>query len=165
MEQLSEILLVGKSARTNNKNESDINTAKIGQTIQEFFSKNSQELILNKKNPGTLYSVYTDYESDHTGDYTYFVGEEVTSFENVDEKLATLIVPAQNYIKITTEQGKLPEVVINKWQEIWQMTDSDFGGKRNYLADFEVYDEKSRNPQDASVDIFIGVNNDANLEL
>jgi predicted transcriptional regulator YdeE len=32
---------------------------------------------------------------------------------------------------------------------------------RNYSADFEIYGEKAQNPQDAKVDIFIGVHEKA----
>jgi predicted transcriptional regulator YdeE len=33
----------------------------------------------------------------------------------------------------------MPQVLIAAWQDIWQMTDDDFGGKRNYITDFEIY--------------------------
>jgi predicted transcriptional regulator YdeE len=33
-----------------------------------------------------------------------------------------------------------------------------FGGKRAYIADFEVYDERSRDPDNTIVDIYIGIN-------
>jgi predicted transcriptional regulator YdeE len=37
------------------------------------------------------------------------------------------------------------------------MTAADFGGKRQYLADFEVYDQRAANPNSAVVDIYIGI--------
>jgi nucleotidyltransferase substrate binding protein (TIGR01987 family) len=43
------------------------------------------------------------------------------------------------------------------WQNIWKMNTADLGGKRAYIADFEVYDERSQNPEQAVLDIYIGI--------
>ena len=51
----------------------------------------------------------------------------------------------------------MSEVVINAWQKIWNMSVSDFGGKRAYLADFELYDHRAGDPANAIVDIHIGI--------
>jgi predicted transcriptional regulator YdeE len=47
--------------------------------------------------------------------------------------------------------------VIDAWQQIWKMTTADFGGKRAYRADFEVYDERARDPTNTSLDIYVGI--------
>ena len=80
-----------------------------------------------RKNPGITFSVYTEYDSDEHGDYTYFVGEEVDSFENIPSDMQQLVIPAAKYQKFTTTPGKMPEVVIDAWQQIWKMTAKDFG--------------------------------------
>ncbi len=71
-------------------------TAKIGTTMQRFFADKLQDKILNRKTPKKVFAVYTNYESDATGEYTYFLGEEVTSFENIDKEFSTLTIPMQN---------------------------------------------------------------------
>jgi len=43
------------------------------------------------------------------------------------------------------------------WQNIWKMNVADLGGIRAYIADFEVYDERSQNPEQAVLDIYIGI--------
>jgi predicted transcriptional regulator YdeE len=43
------------------------------------------------------------------------------------------------------------------WQEIWKMTPEDFGGKRSYVADFEIYDERALDHQNVTLDIYIGI--------
>ena len=156
--QLTEIKLVGITARTNNRSEMDLVTAKIGATIQEYFGKDISTAIPQRKNPGKTYCVYTNYSSDFTGDYTYFIGEEVEFFGEIPEGFQTLVIPVQLYTKFTTNQGKMPEICINAWYEIWNMTTQDFGGARSYVADFEVYDERSHDPENAVIDIYIGVN-------
>ena len=156
-EELPEIKLVGITARTSNSLEFDPKTAQIGKTMQRFFSENLQDKILHRKTPHKVFAVYTNYESDKNGAYTYFLGQEVTAFENQSAIFQTLVIPNQDYAKFTSSPGKMPEVVINMWQNIWQMKEEDFGGKRSYISDFEVYDERSVDLNNAIVDIFVGI--------
>ncbi len=153
----SDIKLVGLKIRTNNKNEMNPQTAKIGELFGRFQGQNIANQISHRKNPHVTLAVYTEYESDENGDYTYFIGEEESSFENVGSDLQTLIIPASNYQKFTTDSGKCPDVVINAWQQIWKMSSSDFGGERAYIADFEVYDQRAIDPANMSLDIYIGI--------
>ncbi|HJD56214.1 MAG TPA: GyrI-like domain-containing protein [Rickettsia endosymbiont of Pyrocoelia pectoralis] len=154
--QLLEIKLVGITARTSNSAEFNPDTAKIGATMQKFFG-GLQDKILNRKNPGKVFAVYTNYESDANGEYTYFLGEEVNSFYNIDEDFETLTVPRQTYAKFTSNSGQMPSVVIDMWQKIWSMDTERLGGERAYIADFEVYDERSIDPNNAVLDIYIGI--------
>jgi predicted transcriptional regulator YdeE len=158
--KLGEIKLVGISVRTKTQDEFNPETAKIGQTFGRFLSQNIGEKIKNRKNPGVLFSVYTNYESNEHGEYTYFIGEEVTHFDDlsmINEGLKSLSISAAKYQKFTTESGKLPDVVIQAWMEIWKMSPQDLGGERAYLADFEIYDHRAMNPLGAVVDVYIGV--------
>lgn len=155
--KLPEIKLAGIKVRTNNVNEMNPAAAKISPTVQRYFHNELSANILNRKKMGTTFCVYTDYESDHTGDYTYFIGEEVSSFADLPEDLATHTIPPQTYTKFTTEPGPMPDVLIGAWHKIWGMTTADFGGKRNYFADFEVYDERASNHQQVVLDIYIGI--------
>ncbi|HSW93627.1 MAG TPA: GyrI-like domain-containing protein [Gammaproteobacteria bacterium] len=152
-----EIKLVGLTARTNNKNEFNPQTAKIGELVGRFQGQNIASQIPDRKNPGVTLSAFAEYDSDEHGDYTYFIGEEVNSFENIPANLQKLTIPAARYQKFTTPSGKMPEVVINAWQKIWKMTSDDFGGNRAYIADFEVYDQRAADPARTVLDIYIGI--------
>lgn len=154
---MPEIKLVGITVRTNNRAEFNPETAKIGACIQHYFHQQVPEKIPQRKNPGTTFCAYTDYESDYTGDYTFYIGEEVNAIDDIPEGLHTHIILPQTYIKFTTEPGPMPNVVINAWQEIWKMSLEDLGGKRRYHTDFEVYDERAQDPQNAVLDLYIGV--------
>lgn len=158
-ETLQEMKLVGISTRTNNAHqlEADPSTNKIAATVQKYFHTGLAEKISDRKNPGTTYCVYTEYESDEHGDYTYFIGEEVTSFDGVSDAFETLTIPVQNYMKFTNQPGPMPEVCIDMWQNIWKMNASDLGGQRAYIADFEVYDHRSVDHSNVVLDIYIGV--------
>lgn len=154
---LPEIKLVGITARTNLASEMNLATAKIGATVQKYFHDGCPEKIKNRKKPGVTYCVYTDYESDFTGSYTYFIGEEVDSFDSLPEGFETLIIANQNYAKFTTEPGPMPAVCVGAWQKIWTMTSAEFGNERAYIADFEVYDERAVDHQNVVLDIYIGL--------
>lgn len=91
----SEIKLVGLAARTNNKNEMDPQTSKIEELAGRFWSQNVAGQLPNRKNPGVTLSIYTEYDSNEHGDYTYFIGEEVNSFENVSADFHKLTMAHQ----------------------------------------------------------------------
>lgn len=156
--ELSEIILVGLSARTNNKNEMNPETSKIGQLTSHYWGNQVSNNIQHRAKPGVTYSVYTNFESDENGDYTYFVGESVESLDDQDlTQFESMTIAKSEYQKFTTEAGKMPDVVISAWQKIWSMNENDFEGKRKYIADFEIYDEKAVDPNNSIVDIYIGI--------
>lgn len=156
-ESLSEIKLVGITARTSNRLEANPETAKIGQTIGNYFENNLSQKIASRIKPGTTYCAYTEYETDENGQYTYFVGEEVNSLDEIPDGFETLIIPASNYTKFECGPGGMPTVCIDAWKEIWKMQEADLGGKRTYVADFEIYDERAKDYGNAILDIYTGV--------
>jgi len=147
--------LVGLALRTNNKDESNPEKAKIMPLIQKYMQEDIVNKIKNRKNIGEMHCVYTDYETNENGEYTYLVGEEVKNFGQ--DSFKEVIIPAQKYCKFTTEYGVIPKIVIDAWIKIWQMSDEEFGGKRTYIADFEVYDDRASDINNASLDIYIGI--------
>jgi predicted transcriptional regulator YdeE len=155
--QLTEMKLVGITVRTNNQNESDWSKGKIFPCVQQYFHQQLSEKISNRQNPSTTLCAYTDYESDHTGDYTYFIGEEVSAFDTIPEGLTTLTIPPQQYAKFTTEPGAMPTVLGDAWQAIWKMTPQTFGAARRYHTDFEVYDDRAKDHENIVLDIYIGL--------
>jgi predicted transcriptional regulator YdeE len=154
--QLPAFTLIGITARTNNTTELTEH-GKIVPCLRRYFDEQVFEKIPARKKPSTTFCVYTQYESDHTGDYTYFVGEEVTKTDDIPDGMELLVIPAQRYVKFTNGPGPMPAVVQEPWFKIWRMNEEELGGRRRYLADFEVYDERAANPLRTVVDIFIGI--------
>lgn len=158
MTKRSEMKLIGITVRTNNVQETDKLNGKIFPCVQQYFHQALCEKIPNRKAPGTTICAYTNYESDHTGDYTYFIGEEVTSTDtSTPEGFETLVIPEQDYAIFTNGPAPMPEVIVDAWEAIWKMDAKDLGGKRNYQTDFEVYDERAADHNNIILDIFIGV--------
>jgi predicted transcriptional regulator YdeE len=155
---IPEIKLVGISVRTSYEKELDKMRGCIFPCVQRYFHRALFEKTSHRKKPGTTYCVYTDYETDYTGGYTYFIGEEVSSFyDPLPEGFQKISIPAQNYIKFTTDPAPMPDVILNAWKEIWKMSPKELEGERSYKADFEVYDERASDHQNIVLDIFIGI--------
>lgn len=155
--QLPTIQVVGIKTRTNTSSEMNPATAKIGATVQQYFQNALSEKMMHRKKPGTIYCCYTDYESDLSGDYTFFMGEEVLSFEDLPEGFSTLTIPAQQYTTFSSDPGPMPDVCIALWQKIWNMTPKALGGVRAYQTDFELYDERAQDPKNTVLDIYVGI--------
>lgn len=155
--QLPEKKLVGITVRTKNADEADPNTGKIGPTVGNYFGNNLSQKISNRVKPGTTYCAYTEFESDEHGEYTYFVGEEVDSFEQIDPMFVPLVIPSSNYVKFEFGPGAMPMVCINAWQDILQMSNDEMGGKRAFVTDFEIYDERAQDPSSTILDVYIGI--------
>lgn len=151
--------LVGIKVRTSNQAELNPLTAQIPTTVQNYLLDSISSYIPNRSAPGVTYCVYTEYEGDSMGPYTYFVGERVDALPSdpLPYELSILTIPAQSYVKFTTPPGPMPHVCIKAWQDIWLMGHQGLGAARAYQADFEVYDERALDLTQAVLDIYIGV--------
>ena len=93
-----------------------------------------------------------DYESDHTGPYSYFIGCKVYDNTVAPEGMDSLVISNAAYVTIIAK-GKMPDCVANAWREIWASN-----LERTYVADFEIYNERSKDWNAAEVGIYVGVN-------
>jgi len=156
--QLAGVTLAGIMVRTNNKNEMDPTKAKIGSIMGKYWSQQVADNIQNRLSPGKTYAVYCEFEEQDQGEYTYFIGEEVSAdVAQQNSELQTIMIAPSRYQKMTTAEGQLPEIVIKAWQNIWQMPADEFKGRRTFQADFEIYDQRCANPEKAIIDIYIGL--------
>lgn len=150
--------LIGLAIRTSYTNELDAKTSKIAVLASKYFQNNIAEKIPERKNPGITIVAYSEYDSDEYGNYTYYIGEEVSSLNNIPKDLTEIVLPAGRYQKFTTDEGRILEVIINAWQQIWQLTSAGkMLGKRTYKVDYEVYDERANDPDHTVIDIYIGI--------
>jgi len=151
------IKVIGIETRTTNRDEEDSRTAKIPKLWESFFHENVGERVPNKVSPGNMLEIYTDYESDEHVAYTVILGFEVTSFQHIPEGMIAKSIPASNYVVLTTNKGSLSSIVKDAWREIWTLSIDQLGGKRRFSGDFEIFDERSQDPQNAEVDIYIAI--------
>ena len=147
--KLEAFTVVGIAVKTTNKNGQS--AADIGALWQKFMGEGILEKIPHKIDY-SIYSIYTDYEGDYTKPYTTVLGCKVSDATNVPEGMVAVGVNASDYSKYSAKGNLNEAVVYNAWTEIWNQ---DLN--RSYKADFEVYGEKARDPENAEVEIFIGL--------
>jgi predicted transcriptional regulator YdeE len=141
--------VIGISVRTTNEN------GKSGEDIttlwNKFMSEEIQSKILNKVSDDII-CIYTDYEKDHTKPYTTILGCKVENLDFIPENMTGKTIETADYEPLLAKGNLSEGIVFNKWLEIWN---SDLN--RTFTSDFEVYGEKSQNPEHAEVDIYIAI--------
>ncbi len=100
----------------------------------------------------TVYCVYTDYDGDHTQPYTVLLGCRVVHTDDVPSGMTVKSIAGGTYQRFSAKGNLAEGIVIRTWYDIWN-SHLD----RAYTADFEVFGEKARNPEDAQVEIYIAV--------
>ena len=147
--------IAGLTARTNNAQEMS-DKGKIGSLWQEFLQSNLVTKIPNKIGVD-LIAAYTDYETDHTGHYTYLLGLPVLSAESLPENLTVKHISAGRYAVFSSNKGPKAEVVPELWQRIWSMSPEELGGTRAFKTDYEIYDQRAADPENAQIDVYVGL--------
>ena len=147
--QIEGFSVIGIAIRTTNENgQSAIDIPKLW---DRFFAENIMAQITNRIDD-TIYSIYTDYEKDHTKPYTTLLGCKVANQDSVPNGLTIKTFDAGSYIKFVAK-GKLADgIVYQEWLKIWE---ADI--PRAFTADFEIYGTMAQKPDDAEIDILIAV--------
>jgi len=147
-------LVIGIETNTTNAKEATADGV-IPQQWERFFREGIQAKIPDKVG-SNIYAVYSDYASDHNGEYTYVIGGMVKDGTAPPEGMVAIRIPAGQYTVLTTDKGPLPKVVPGTWQKIFKL-EEDGKLKRAYRTDFEIYDQRAQDPQNGQVDIYIGI--------
>jgi len=148
-QQIEPFNIIGISVRTTNEN---------GQAVKDIpalWNRFMSEGIANKipnKTSESIYCIYTEYEKDHTKPYTTIIGCRVDQVENIPAGMVGETFAGGPYMQFMAKGNLMQGAVYNEWMKIW-----DANLPRTFTADFEVYDEKAQNPEDAAVDIFIAI--------
>lgn len=142
--------IIGISTRTTNKN----NQAQIdlSNLWNRFFAENIAAQITNKLS-ADIYTVYTDYKSDFNDEYTTIIGFSVANLNNIPNGLIGREFKQETFKKYIAK-GKMPDVVIKTWMEIWQ-NDSELN--RKYSYDLEIYKQNCENESMPEVEIHIAM--------
>jgi len=146
--------IIGISTKTSNANELTAQ-AKIPQLWQDFYEKNIVDQ-LSKLDNQNVYGLYSDYETDVNGNYAITIGVEASKMNDASPEWVIKTIPAAKYLVFTSHKGKMPEIVIQTWQEIWAWF-ANSKVERTYTGDFELYDERCANPQAAQVEVYIAI--------
>ncbi len=146
--QQSEKLFIGLELRTSNEEMPSQVNAHWGRFYSEFLHK-----IPNRVD-GSVLALYTDYEGDYTKPFSYIVGCEVSSLDEIPEGMVGRVIPQSEYALFTTD-GPFPKCMIDTWQKIWHAEKSDI--RRTYTNDFELYGPDFDPGKNPKVAIYIAV--------
>jgi len=148
MTKINDFKIIGISVKTTNKDNQSAQD--IGELWRQFQEENLFDKIPNKLS-NDIYSIYTDYKSDFTDEYTTIIGIQVKSLENIPAGLVGRQFPSDNFVKFIAK-GTMPKAIVDVWTDIWKR---DKELHRKYTYDFEVYGEKSQQGENSEVEIYI----------
>ena len=132
-------------------NEGGQSATDIGNLWNRFLSEQMLNKIPNKVDD-TIYSIYTNYQGDHTQRYTTLLGCKVHSFDEIPEGLQGHSFGGGSYVLLESKGDITQGMVYTQWQKIWDMEID-----RSFKADFEIYGPEAQNPKDAKVMFYVGV--------
>lgn len=151
----SEMNIIGIATRTTNQREANGN-GEIPKLWERFITEQLEKDISNKHSKNQILSVYADYENGAQGIYSYMIGSQVNDSSNVPDGMVTRRIPCGTYAVFTSDQGPISKVVPEAWAFIWNwFQESDT--ERAFTYDFELYDERSLDRDNAEVDIYIAI--------
>ena len=103
---------------------------------QRFYEEKVSTHVLARVRDA-VYAIYCEYDSDHTGEYTFVLGYEVPAdaaiVEDPPDGLVVAVIPAAQYAVIEA-RGEQPEALISAWEHVGTSTLA-----RSYICDFEVH--------------------------
>src|SRR5208337_836846 len=118
---------------------------------QEFLKQNASAMIPHRATPPVMYAVYSDYESDWTGYYSYLLGCGVTRADTVPVGMETRRIPPQTYA-VFRAKGRMPDEITGVWANVWA---SEL--PRTYTHDFELYDKRFTRPSAKEAEVWVAV--------
>lgn len=141
---------VGIEVRTSNRDEMIPGAGRIPPLWERFFSEGIADRVQSKIQPDHPAGVYSDYDSDYSGDFALTAGMMTEADAPVPEGLTKVAIPSGRYLVFRAE-GEMPQALVDTWRAIWSHFVQESDSKRAYEVDFELYlDERL-------VDIYIGV--------
>lgn len=147
--KLKAFSIAGITIRTTNEEQKTITD--IGTLFARFFSENIIEKIPSRLSDD-IYCVYTDYESDYTGEYSVIIGCKIKDGDTVDKSLIVKKIHDSKYIEYKSS-GELHAAVSKTWTEIWNSKEIS----RAYQADFDIYGQEAIDPQNATIYTYLSV--------
>ncbi len=93
----------------------------------------------------TIYGVYSDYQSNASGEYTVTAGTRTGSTGS-----SVVTVESGTYL-VFPANGQMPGAIIDAWKSVWEFFSENQPYERTFRTDFEQYNGP------ASAAIYIGV--------
>lgn len=148
---------MGISTRTRNEVEAR-QGGRIPSLWEQYYGQKVADKIGYSGSEEPTVALYSDYESDVSGEYQFSIGKSVKNVGDKVNDFYVKVIPASTYAVFTTEKGNLTDVVGKAWLDIWAWFQSS-GLERTYTGDFEIYDERCMDLSNVQVDIYVAIKN------
>ncbi len=87
---------------------------------------------------GTIYAVYSHYDSDETGAYDLILGKSVQPGQEVPPAMKSISIPAARYL-VFTATASSPDAIKAAWTQVYEYFAQHKKEHRAFTADFEQY--------------------------
>ncbi|MFA8344455.1 MAG: GyrI-like domain-containing protein, partial [Rhodothermaceae bacterium] len=88
------------------------------------------------KENSPVIGLYSEYESDHNGEYTLIVGAEVNETEEDNFTFGKIV--KGEYLSFNIK-GDFPQAIIQGWTDIYRYFENNKKVERTFTSDFEEY--------------------------
>ncbi|CAK92212.1 unnamed protein product (macronuclear) [Paramecium tetraurelia] len=152
--------VVGISRRVHFASEANPETNVYIKTFKEYFDKKIAETIPNRAIPGRTYCLYYDFKD--VQDKSIFtlsilVGELVTAVDQIPEGLQAFEVQDATYAQFKGGPGAIPEAARDTWMKLYLIKLDEWGYKRSYKTEFELYREGQNDIGNMEVELHVGI--------
>ena len=129
--------IIGSTARTTNAFEMSGSAGKIGPLWSQFMHGGDKAI------PGIIdqdvtYAVYSNYESDASGEYDFMLGKSVHPEQNAPVGMKSIHIPAASYL-VFTASGNSPDAIRAAWGNVYDYFARHKEKRRAFTVDFEQY--------------------------
>jgi predicted transcriptional regulator YdeE len=128
--------VLGFTTRTTNQREMS-GESRIAPLWRDYLN-GGDKAIPGVADPSLTFSIYTNYESDHTGAYDVILGKPVSVLEPAPGILRGVAIPAAQYA-VFPAAGATPDGIQAAWMAVYQYFDGRKIPRRAFSIDFERY--------------------------
>jgi predicted transcriptional regulator YdeE len=129
--------VIGLAVRTTNAREMSGQDGQIGPLWNKFM-QGGATAIPGVIEPGTIYAVYSHYDSDETGPYDLILGKSVQPGQEVPPAMKSISIPAAHYL-VFTATANSPDAIKAAWTQVYEYFAQHKNERRAFTADFEQY--------------------------
>ncbi len=149
--KIEKFRVIGIAVRTSYDIENSIKR-KIPLLWQRFYEERCFDKIPNKAESTKIYAIYSEYNPDEFGEFTFVLGMEVSDFSHIPEGMIGKTISSANYQVHESEQGPFAEVAPKAWDDVTEQ--KELQQHRQYDTDFEAYDFGK---DSGKMKIFVGI--------
>jgi predicted transcriptional regulator YdeE len=135
--EVAAFAVIGLSVRTTNAREISGNDGQIGPLWKQFMQGGAPG-IPGVVEPGTIYAVYSHYDSDENGPYDLILGKSVRPGQEVPPAMKGISIPAARYL-VFTASANSPDAIRSAWMQVYEYFAQHKKQRRAFSADFEQY--------------------------